>query len=84
MKDMLQRVIKSVVIPEGGLEYVIAKLLDRTYLVYFKNNSCRLAAGQGGDGSGRRGEQGATTYHEAAGSGQSLQRPSCGGETNNC
>ena len=25
VKDMLQRVIKSVVIPEGGLEYMIAK-----------------------------------------------------------
>ena len=33
VEDMLQRVIKSVVIPEGGLEYMIAKLLDRTYIL---------------------------------------------------
>ena len=32
VKDMLQRVIKSVVIPEGGLEYMIARILDRTYI----------------------------------------------------
>ena len=33
VKDMSQRVIKSVVIPEGGLEYMIAKLLGRTYIL---------------------------------------------------
>ena len=33
VEDMLQRVIKSVVIPEGGLEYIIAKLLDRAYIL---------------------------------------------------
>ena len=33
MKDMLQPVIKCFVIPEGGLEYLIAKLLDRTYIL---------------------------------------------------
>ena len=33
VKDMLQRVMKSIVIPEGGLEYMIAKLLDRTYFL---------------------------------------------------
>ena len=82
VKDMLQPVIKCVVIPERGLEDLIAKLLDRTYIFY--NNSCRLAAGRGGDGGGRRGGQGATTYHQATGSGRPLQRPSCGGETNNC
>ena len=36
VEDTSQRVIKSVVIPEGDLEYIIAKLLDCTYLVYFK------------------------------------------------
>ena len=30
VKDISQRVIKFVVIPEGGLEYMIAKLFDRT------------------------------------------------------
>ena len=59
VNDTSQRVIKSVVIPEGDLEYMIAKLLDRTQIL---NNSCRLAAGQGGEGGGRCGEQGATTY----------------------
>ena len=33
VKDMLHRVIKSVVIPERGLEYMIAKLLGRTYIL---------------------------------------------------
>ena len=33
VKDMLQPVIKCFVIPEGGLEYLIAKLLDRTYIL---------------------------------------------------
>ena len=35
VKDMLQRGVKSIVIPEGGLliEYIIAKLLDRTYIL---------------------------------------------------
>ena len=31
VKHMLQPVIKCVVIPERGLEYLIAKYLDRTY-----------------------------------------------------
>ena len=32
-RDTSQRVIKSVVIPEGDLENMIAKLLDRTYIL---------------------------------------------------
>ena len=80
VKDMSQRVIKSVVIPEGGLEYMIAKLLGRTYIL----KQLEQVGSQGGDGGGRRGEQGATTYRQATGSGQALQRPSCGGETDNC
>ena len=39
VRDTSQRVIKSVVIPEGDLEYMIAKLLDRTQIL---NNSCLL------------------------------------------
>ena len=33
VKDTSQRVIKSVVLPEGDLEHMIAKLLDRTYIL---------------------------------------------------
>ena len=59
---------------------MIAKLLGRTYIL----KQLEQVGSQGGDGGGRRGEQGATTYRQATGSGQALQRPSCGGETDNC